>query len=716
VYLQGTENLSVTITANSGGNYENVATTGTVAAVVTVAPISQVTLPPSTEPTTITPAPSVPPPVTNINSSTSPVTTVLSSLETGIVPSISAGTGGTDVALPGIASGLGLPPAPSAPVSAAPQQPAGIDQLNTLPATAAGPVVPAAAEVVTAGFPIARIPQFEIPVDVAGGATEQIRDERLFVYQGVQNSQSASPTAIELEIPREAFAHTNPSAVVRLEAVLADGTPLPPWLEFDQVAGTIRGIPPTPADAELDIKIVARDDAGRQAEVIFRPVLADPGTIAGAPGAGGQAGAFGAPAGATTALGGAAGAVTGPGFPVERVGGGVAVVGAGNNDLGVGEQRLFVYQGVREAVSESAERYVYQIPKDAFAHTDPGAVVRLQATLADGSPLPAWLIFDPVNGTLSGMPPDGIPIEIEVKITARDDAGREANVIFAPTISGAPGTAGRAPGEQAATDAKLIGQPGSGADGQGLKLGGDTGLLSEIASMNSGLAGLAGAFAEGGGFQLTRVDADSMAASGLLNVGGEGHRLFVYNGIPDINFLGNRSFTFTVPPDAFAHTDPGATVLLEARLSSGEALPSWLSFNPVTGLFSGTVPPSGRGVLELEIIARDEEGRIARSQFRIDLDAINAPAEQPVEAAEVAVAEPAPLIYDKDAVEIDAEGKEVLADADEAKKAKAEAEKIKRGAVSFSEQAQIARAARDPILARILATQASGAGKPVNPT
>ena len=29
-YLQGTENLSVSITGNTGGNFENVATTGTV--------------------------------------------------------------------------------------------------------------------------------------------------------------------------------------------------------------------------------------------------------------------------------------------------------------------------------------------------------------------------------------------------------------------------------------------------------------------------------------------------------------------------------------------------------------------------------------------------------------------------------------------------------------------------------------------------------------
>jgi hypothetical protein len=600
----------------------------------------------------------------------------------------------------------------------APQQPASVEQINTLPAPAAGVPGVGAGPEVAAGFPITRIPQFETPAGGVLDTSRPVQDERLFVYQGIQDAQSSSSTALEITVPREAFAHTNPNAAIQLEATQADNSPLPAWLEFDAVAGTLKGVPPTPGAAEIDIRIVARDDAGRQAEVIFRPILAAPeAAAAGAPAGGQQPGAagLGAQAGAPGAPGAGSAAVTGAGFPVERVGGGVPVAGAGPAGMSVGEQRLFVYQGVREAGSQSAERYEYQIPRDAFAHTDPAAIVRLEATLADGSPLPEWLSFNPVNGTLSGVPPNGAAVEFEIKITARDQAGREANVIFAPVIPDRAAAPDRAPAEQAATNAKLIGQPGAGPDGLGLKLAGDTGLLSEIASMNTGLAGLAGAFGEAGGFQVTRVDADSMAASGLLNVGSEGHRLFVYNGVPDIHFSADRSFSFTVPPDAFAHTDPSATVLLEARLSDGTSLPPWLSFNPVTGRFSGSVPPSGTGFLDLEIIARDEEGRIARAQFRLDLDAINAPAEQPVDNVETATAEPAPKYYDKDEAELDAEGKEVLADAEEAGK-KAEAEQTKRGAVSFSEQAQIAKAARDPILARILATQRGADSKPAKHT
>ena len=450
----------------------------------------------------------------------------------------------------------------------------------------------------------------------------------------------------------------------------------------------------------MDIKVTARDEAGRQAEVVFRPLI-DAGS------ASQQAG----PAGTT----GQTVSSASLGFPVQRLGN---ESGGSVTPSGTAEHRLFVYQGVRDATSESSDRYEYRVPRDAFAHTDPGAVVRLQATLVDGSPLPSWLTFDPVSGTLSGTPPNGETLELEIKMTARDNAGREANVIFAPVISGAPAPASpsasdRTTGDQAAIGSKLLsGGPLSSRDdaGVGLKLGGDA-VLSQ-----GGLAGLAGASSETGGFAVARVDADTAAANGLLNVGSEGHRLFVYHGISDLRFSADLSFSFSVPVDAFAHTDPNASVLLEARLSSGESLPSWMSFNAVTGLFSGKAPSFGMGYLDIEITARDEDGRIARLQFRLDLNPVSVE-DAPAEKTEAAAVEAPTQMYDKDIAAAEAEngGEQVVADADAAKKAKAEIDKIKRGAVSFSEQAMAAKAQRDPILARILASHRAAADKPVNP-
>ena len=61
----------------------------------------------------------------------------------------------------------------------------------------------------------------------------------------------------------------------------------------------------------------------------------------------------------------------------------------------------------------------------SFQHA-PEAEVRFSATLADGSPLPAWLSIDPATGTLSGTPPQGAPASLQVLVKARSETGGEA--------------------------------------------------------------------------------------------------------------------------------------------------------------------------------------------------------------------------------------------------------------------------------------------------
>ena len=146
----------------------------------------------------------------------------------------------------------------------------------------------------------------------------------------------------------------------------------------------------------------------------------------------------------------------------------------------------------------------------------------------------------------------------------------------------------------------------------------------------------------------------------------------------------------------------GARVVLDAHLADGSSLPTWLSFNAVTGTFSGAAPLESAGSLDIEIIARDEEGRIARVHFSMDLEA------KAAESREAAKAEqPGEQVQQKMYDKADAD-KDVAdaakTDADTAKTAKIGAEKpVKQGAAKFSEQARVARTGRDPVLASILA-------------
>jgi hypothetical protein len=81
-----------------------------------------------------------------------------------------------------------------------------------------------------------------------------------------------------------------------------------------------------------------------------------------------------------------------------------------------------------EIVSAGASEI--RLPADAFEHMDPTASMALHATLADGRPLPAWIVFDPANGTFRVTPPEGLDQALEVRVIARDAQGNEAVLLF----------------------------------------------------------------------------------------------------------------------------------------------------------------------------------------------------------------------------------------------------------------------------------------------
>jgi len=68
----------------------------------------------------------------------------------------------------------------------------------------------------------------------------------------------------------------------------------------------------------------------------------------------------------------------------------------------------------------------FQIPTDTFTHTNSSANINLNAVMLDGSPLPAWLIFNEANGEFAGQVPSGVVGEYLIKVIATDDTGLQA--------------------------------------------------------------------------------------------------------------------------------------------------------------------------------------------------------------------------------------------------------------------------------------------------
>ena len=92
----------------------------------------------------------------------------------------------------------------------------------------------------------------------------------LVLFQGVPDQFVDANASLSMTIPADAFAHTQPKAIVRLAAVLQDGRPLPTWVQFNGQTGQFTGEVPKGLTGELRIKLIARDLNGREAVALFR--------------------------------------------------------------------------------------------------------------------------------------------------------------------------------------------------------------------------------------------------------------------------------------------------------------------------------------------------------------------------------------------------------------------------------------------------------------
>jgi uncharacterized delta-60 repeat protein len=116
----------------------------------------------------------------------------------------------------------------------------------------------------------------------------------------------------------------------------------------------------------------------------------------------------------------------------------VVVVGTPRSSSGDG---LVLNRGMSDqTISVGGETQIL-VPADAFAHTDPKAVVQLEARQANGRPLPSWASFDPRSGRFVVRPPAGFTGEVSIRVTAHDAQGHEAVTYFRFHVGGRGGQA-----------------------------------------------------------------------------------------------------------------------------------------------------------------------------------------------------------------------------------------------------------------------------------
>ncbi|MCL6373298.1 tandem-95 repeat protein [Pectobacterium atrosepticum] len=486
----------------------------------------------------------------------------------------------------------------------------------------------------------------------------------------------AQDGSLSFTVPAGTF--TDPDGdTLTLSATLADGTALPAWLSFNPATGTFSGTPANGDVGSLTIKVTATDGSNASVSTTFgltvtnvndAPVVS--GTIAAQSIAQGgslsvtvPAGTFTDPDGDTLTLSATLADGTAlPSWLSFNPATGTFSGTPANGDVGSLTIKVTATDGSNASVSTTfgltvtnvndapvvsgtiaaqsiAQGGSLNVTVPAGTFTDPdGDTLTLSATLADGTALPAWLSFNPATGTFSGTPASGDIGNLTIKVTATDGSSASVSTTFSLTVT----TVNEAPVVSGTIAAQSIAQGGNlnvtipagtftDPDGDTLTLSAtlaDGTALPAWLSFNPATGTFSGTPANGDvgslTIKVTATDGSNASVSTTfgLTVTNVNDAPVVSGTIPAQNIAQGGSLNITVPADTF--TDPdGDTLTLSATLADGTALPSWLSFNPATGTFSGTPANGDVGSLTIKVTATDGSNASISTTFGLTVTNVN---------------------------------------------------------------------------------------------
>ena len=94
-------------------------------------------------------------------------------------------------------------------------------------------------------------------------------------------------------------------------------------------------------------------------------------------------------------------------------------------------------QPLADGAATEDEAFSYVVPVDAFSDPDPDDALSYTASLTGGGALPAWLSFDPLTRTFSGVPTNADVGDFEGTVTATDLFGASASAGFLISVANA---------------------------------------------------------------------------------------------------------------------------------------------------------------------------------------------------------------------------------------------------------------------------------------
>jgi|GEM_PF-1854876 len=326
---------------------------------------------------------------------------------------------------------------------------------------------------------------FSVVVTVTDPGGQEAQDTFTLTISGTNNPPVlAAPLADQLAaedapfdytFPAGTFSDPDPGDTLTYGATLVSGAPLPGWLTLAD--RTFSGLPLNADVGTWQVRVTATDPGGASASDIFELAVENTndapeavGTLPDVVAEAAETTVIPLPAGLfvdvdagdlLTVVAVKAGQTALPSFiaqPDPRF----LVVTPTYDDLGVhtlevtatdldgetsaaiafdvevvsGNSAPILVQGLPDHVVPVGAPFDYEVPDGAFDDPDPGDVLRFEASLVDGSPLPAWLGFDGNDAEFAGVPAADDVGAIDVRVTARDLVGATAHDDFRLTVVG----------------------------------------------------------------------------------------------------------------------------------------------------------------------------------------------------------------------------------------------------------------------------------------
>lgn len=498
-----------------------------------------------------------------------------------------------------------------------------------------------------------------------------------------QEAQEAQEDlAFNFQVPNDAFADADVGDALTLSAELEDGQPLPSWLQFDAVTRTLFGTPGSGDVGEFKVRITATDGTGastnqlvalkvsdvNDAPVVNALLLAQRAVEDAAFSYSFSEDSF-VDADVNDVLTYSASSESGEPLPSwlhfdpdTRTFFGTPT----NADVGVLKVKVVATDSVGATASQAFELVVgntndaptamaaigqqlatedapftFVIPQDSFVDSDVGDRLTYVASLKDGSPLPAWLNFDPTTGSFTGIPTNADVGGLQVVVTATDLSGASATQEFDLSISNtndSPEALGKVSdllvnedtafsfalplnelfrdvdvGDSLSVYATL-------ADGSPLppwiSFDAARGVFSGKA-LNSDVGAI--------DVRLVARDSAGLTISHLfkVDVANTNDAPIVRETLPSQATAEDSQFLYVIPMDVFVDEDAGDALSLVATAADGGSLPSWLTFDPVARTLSGQPLNSDVGTVSIRIEASDDVGAKASQIFNISVSNVN---------------------------------------------------------------------------------------------